>query len=234
MNTVNKKGKKLTVLKWGIIAALTFCAAYIALWVPAAADSVMPVSYVTRAENYIYSPCVAAKGNLAKTPSGWTALVYVNEGDISSVAVGQQAALTGAAFPDGSFFGKVSAIGDSAHVITQSTVSLPETVVDVTIEVEQGDTSILRTGYSVTAQIKTGEERTVSVLPYSVIGQDDEGEYVYVLEKGLARRRGIVTGIELSDGTEIVSGISREDNVLAEPEKLFEGARVRTGGKSKE
>lgn len=221
--------RKLPILKILLVSALLFSAGYIAFRVPEAAESFLPFSRTMRAESYTYSPTVTAKGTIIKSGEEWLAVVAVNEGDISLVETGQQAQLSGAALPDGEFSGSVSLVGDTAYTSALSAVSVPETVVDVTVSIEEGDDSLLRAGYSVTAQLKTGEERTVSMLPYSVIGQDETGEYVYVLENGLAVRRDIVTGIELADRTEIVEGVSEEDVVLTDPETLFEGARVRTG-----
>lgn len=220
--------KKPPILKILLIAALLFSAAYIAFRVPEAAESFLPFARTLRAERYTYAPTVTAKGTIAKSGGKWLAVVAVNEADILSVKTGQSVRLSGAALPDGEFYGSVTAVSDIAYTSTLSTASVPVTVVDVTVNIDEGDEALLRSGYSVTAQLTTGEERTVNMLPYSVIAQDEQGEYVYVLENGLAVRRSIVTGIELSDKTEIVEGVREEDVVLTNPEKLFEGAKVRT------
>lgn len=220
--------KKPPILKMLIIAALLFSAGYIAFRVPQAAESFLPFSRTIKAESYTYAPTVTAKGTIIKSGGQWLAVVAVNEGDILSVEAGQPARLSGAALPDGEFSGKVASVSDTAYTSTFSAASAPVTVVDVTVNIDEGDEALLRSGYSVTAQLTTGEERTVNMLPYSVIAQDEQGEYVYVLENGVAVRRGIVTGIELSDRTEIVEGVTSEDLVLTNPETLFEGARVRT------
>lgn len=220
--------KRPPILKILIVAALLFSAGYIAFCVPEAAESFLPFSRTVRAESYTYTPTVTAKGTIIKSGDGWIAVVAVNEGDILSVETGQSVKLSGAALPDGEFFGKVTTVSDTAYTSALSAASIPMTVVDVTVNIEEGDKALLRSGYSVTAQLRTGEERTVNMLPYSVIGQDEAGEYVYVLENGIAVRHDILTGIELSDRTEIVQGVTAEDVVLTNPETLFEGARVRT------
>ena len=220
--------KRPPILKILIVAALLFSAGYIAFQVPAAAESFLPFSRTVRAESYTYAPTVTARGTILNNDGKWLAVVAVNEGDIPLVETGQTVRLSGAALPDGEFSGTVTLVGDTAYTSTLSSVSAPVTVVDVTVSIEEGDETLLRSGYSVTAQLRTGEERTVAMLPYSVIEQDELGEYVYVLENGLAVRHDIVTGIELSDRTEIVSGVTEADVVLTNPETLFEGARVRT------
>ena len=219
--------KRPPILKIMIVAALLFSAVYIAFYVPEAAESFLPFSRTIKAERYTYAPTVTAKGTIIRSGEEWLAVVAVNEGDIPLVQTGQTVRLSGAALPDGEFFGSVTLVGDTAYTSTLSSVSLPETVVDVTVTIEEGNEELLRSGYSVTAQLTTGDRRTVSMLPYTAIAQDEQGEYVYVLENGLAVRHDIVTGIELSDRTEIVSGVAETDVVLTDPENLFEGARVR-------
>lgn len=220
--------KRPPILKILIITALFFSAGYIAFCVPDAAESFLPFSRTVRAESYSYAPTVTARGTIIRSGEQWLAVVAVNEGDISMVEAGQPVSLSGAALPDGEFSGRVSLVGDTAYTSALSAVSVPVTVVDVTVSIEEGDEALLRSGYSVTAQLTTGDSRTVNMLPYTAIAQDEAGEYVYVLENGIAVRHDIVTGIELSDRTEIVEGVTPEDLVLTDPEKLFEGARVRT------
>lgn len=220
--------KRPPILKILIVAALLFSAGYIAFCVPEAAESFLPYSRTIRAESYTYAPTVTARGTIIKSGERWLAVVAVNEGDIPSVEEGQQVKLYGAALPDGEFSGTVNAVGDVAYSSAISSVSLPVTVVDVTVSIDEGNPELLRSGYSVTAQLTTGDKRTVNMLPYTAIAQDEAGEYVYVLENGVAVRHDIITGIELSDRTEIVEGVTEADLVLTNPESLFEGAKVRT------
>ena len=65
------------------------------------------------------------------------------------------------------------------------------------------------------------------MLPYSVIRQDEKGEYVYILQNGSSVRRDIVTGIELADKTDVVSGIFEGDMIICDPEAVSDGGKVR-------
>lgn len=219
-----KNKKRIPILKSLIIIALAASACYIAFVVPETAAGAVPVVEAVEAKYSDYNPTVSAKGALTRQGDLWLAVVAVSEADISDIEIGQRAQLSGAAFPDGAYSGSVSAIADTAY--TLQSAGTPEIVVDVTVTVEEGDVSQLRPGYSVTAQLETGEEREVIMLPYSVICQDDAGEYVYVLQNGAAVRKDIVTGIELPDRTEVVSGLSGSDMVLYDPEEIREGDRV--------
>ncbi len=220
-----KSKRRLPLLKIIIIAALAFSAGYVAFVVPDAVESFMPAVDTIKAESLEYKPTVSAKGAIVSRGEQWMAVVAVNEGDISAVEIGQSVQLSGAALPDGIYRGSVISIADTAY--TQQTAAAPEIVVDVTVEIEEGDFSMLRSGYSVTAQLKTGEERFVKMLPYSVIRQDEKGEYVYILQNGSSVRRDIVTGIELADKTEVVSGIFEGDMIICDPEAVSDGGKVR-------
>lgn len=217
-----KKRKNLSLLKIAIIAALGGAAGYMAFAVPEAVQSMVPVVETVSAEICQYRPTVTAKGTIVKKEEGWLAVVAVNEADISLIEKGQAVQLSGAALVEGEYSGRVTGMGENAYTLTTNTAALPETVVDVTVAIEKGDTGMLRAGYSVTAQLITGDERTLTMLPYTAIAQDETSEYVYVLEKGISVRRNIETGIELSDKTEILSGITAEDRVLIYPEQVTE------------
>lgn len=217
-----KKRKNLSLLKIAIIAALGGAAGYMAFAVPEAVQSMVPVVETVSAEICQYRPTVTAKGTIVKKEEVWLAVVAVNEADISLIEKGQAVQLSGAALVEGEYSGRVTGMGENAYTLTTNTAALPETVVDVTVAIEKGDTGMLRAGYSVTAQLITGDERTLTMLPYTAIAQDETSEYVYVLEKGISVRRNIETGIELSDKTEILSGITAEDRVLIYPEQVTE------------
>ena len=224
---MTKKRKIFSILKTVLITALIFSAGYIALAVPEAADTLMPVVSTVKLEPCEYKPFVTAKGTIVKQDGVFFAVVAVNEADISQVEPGQAAQLSGAAFPNGGYSGTVSMISDNAYTVPLNSLSASETVVDVTVLIEEGDTSRLRSGYSVTAQLKTGEERILNMLPYSAIQQDDKGEYVYVLNSSTAVRRDIVTGMELADKTEVVSGVENSEKVIITPDNVYDGGKVR-------
>lgn len=219
------RNKKIPLLKSMVIASLILSSAYIAFEVPKTAAEAIPTVKQIEARYSDYSPAVSAKGTLIKQEEGWLAIVAVSEADISSIKTGQSAELSGAAFSEEGYSGSIISISDAAY--TLQAAPTPEIVIDVTIAIENGDTSLLRSGYSVTARLKTGESRSMITIPYSAIYQDDKGEYVYILKNGAAQRRDIVTGIELSDTTEIISGLSGSEIVICKAEGVEEGKRVR-------
>ncbi|MBD5130445.1 MAG: HlyD family efflux transporter periplasmic adaptor subunit [Ruminococcaceae bacterium] len=148
----------------------------------------------------------------------------ISELDIAKVAVGQDVRFGLAAYPDEVFFGKVSSISQAAR--SQYNGAVLETVVDVAITPNVPDER-LKSGLSAEVEILLSEPRSICVLPYSAIAQDDSGEYVYVYENGKAVRRGIFTGAEFADGTEITVGITADDIVFQDPLEIADRNYIR-------
>lgn len=151
----------------------------------------------------------------------------ISELDIAKVQIGQEAEFTLAAYPDEVFRGTVSRIAEAAR--SRYNGSVLETVVDVGILPEKYDER-LKSGLSADVDIVLSEARQVLTLPYSAIGQDDNGEFVYVREQDTAVRRSIRTGEEFADGAEIVEGLSPKDVVFDDPEEISERRRIRISG----
>ena len=153
----------------------------------------------------------------------------VSELDIAKVQLGQDVMFTPAAYPDEVFFGKVSEISSAAR--SRYNGAVLETVVDVRITPSVPD-SRFKSGLSADVSIILSEPREIVVLPYSVIEQDEAGEYVYVFEQGQAVRRDIKTGEEFANGAEIRFGVSENDEIFSEP-KAVEGKKyVRIEGEN--
>lgn len=148
----------------------------------------------------------------------------ISELDIAKVSAGQKALITLAAYPDETFLGTVTAIAETAR--DQYSGSVLETVVDVTITPDTPDER-LRSGLSADVEIALEEPREICVVPYSAIGQDDTGEFVCVYENGSSVRRNIITGAEFADGAEVVSGVSTDDVIFEEPEKIVDKSFIR-------
>ncbi len=148
----------------------------------------------------------------------------VSEQYISSVSLGQPVTITLAAYPDEKFTGTVQHISGSAR--NKYVGSVLETVVDVTIAPDKFDTRF-KSGLSADVTFTLTEPKKICVLPYEAIGQDEGGEYVYVLDDGKACRRKIFTGAEFSDGTEIIKGVTSSDKVFTKPEVIAESRYIR-------
>ncbi len=150
-----------------------------------------------------------------------TLTAMVSERSISKVAVGQNVKITVDAL-DNSFSGNVLSVSSLASKVYNGSVE--ETVVEVEIAID-GDTSVLKSGYSAKGKIMTGLETSFLTLPYSAICQDEQGEYIYLIEKGRAKRKNITTGRELTGCTEVY-GIAQNEIVIDSPEGITEGMLI--------
>lgn len=171
---------------------------------------------------------VSIAGNGASVESGYSIATIaatdelmvtaaVSELEIAKVSEGQRAYFTCAAYPTEVFLGTVTHIAGAAR--NQYNGAVLETVVDVVVTPD-GEDARLKSGLSADVDILLSDPREICVLPYESIGQDDAGEYIYVLKDGKAQRQGIFTGAEFSDGTEVLKGVTMYDKVFADPSAI--------------
>ena len=166
-------------------------------------------------------------GTSIATIAGTDSLVLtsaVSELNIARIQPGQPVEFTLSAYPDDVFTGTVSKIAGSAR--SQYSGAVLETVVDVLISPDTTDPR-LRSGLTADVRFQLSDPRKICVLPYNAIGQDEEGEYVYLLEDGAAVKDKIFTGAEFSDGTEVIKGATINDKVFLDPEDISLSRYVR-------
>lgn len=166
-------------------------------------------------------------GTSIATIAGTDSLVLtsaVSELNIARIQPGQPVEFTLSAYPDDVFTGTVSKIAGSAR--SQYSGAVLETVVDVLISPDTTDPR-LRSGLTTDVRFQLSDPRKICVLPYNAIGQDEEGEYVYLLEDGAAVKHKIFTGAEFSDGTEVIKGATINDKVFLDPEDISLSRYVR-------
>ena len=166
-------------------------------------------------------------GTSIATIAGTDSLVLtsaVSELNIARIQPGQPVEFTLSAYPDDIFTGTVSKIAGSAR--SQYSGAVLETVVDVLISPDSTDPR-LRSGLTADVRFQLSDPRKICVLPYNAIGQDEEGEYVYLLEDGAAVKHKIFTGAEFSDGTEVIKGATINDKVFLDPEDISLSKYVR-------
>ncbi len=144
----------------------------------------------------------------------------VDEPDLPRIAVGQRMIVTFDGLPDRRWEGKVLSV--PSGVTETGGRQVGEVVGEIS------DTRLtLPPNASVNVQIIVGEKRSVLSIPRAALQRDGAQRYVYVLEKGRARRRPVSVGlIGLSD-VEIVNGLSEKEIVLIPGTvALSEGMRV--------
>ena len=157
--------------------------------------------------------------------SSFLAVVQVGEEDIGKVSVGDAVLISGSGLGDQTYRGTVQKIYPAAEKETEE--SVPQ--VGVEILIEEAD-SLLKDGFTVEAQILSGEPENMTSLPYEAILQDENNrEYVFIFQDGRAWRKNITTGREMLYTTEVF-GLTGEEVVLLDPQGLTDGQRVLTSG----
>ena len=77
---------------------------------------------------------------------------------------------------------------------------------------ETGDSIIL--GMDAKITVYTRKTEAALLVPVEVINADRDGDFLYVAENGIAVRKPIVCGISTDQYTEILEGISEEDEII--------------------
>lgn len=223
---VDRKSSAALIESLGKVSALAISAANLSTAIALLPDTITS-DCTGRVISTSGSGCAVQSGSSIATIAAKDELVVtaaISELDIADVAVGQTAQFRLSAYPNDIFTGTVSSIANVAR--SQYNGSVLETVVDVQILPGSAD-SRLKAGLTAQADIALSKPHTVLVLPYSAIGQDDSGEYVWVYENNSAVRKSIATGHEFSDGAEIISGITAECTILDNPEKIAINSHIR-------
>lgn len=152
--------------------------------------------------------------------------VSIQESRLKNIKVGQLAVVSGIAFTVSEYQGVVSFISSTAR--QQYVGTTTETVVDAVISLSEKDDS-LKPGLSAKSKILVGSEKNSIVIPYEYVLQDEfNNEYVYLYKDGYSIKCVVKTGKELTNGFEILSGLSPGDLVIKNPDKIKKaGEKVR-------
>lgn len=125
--------------------------------------------------------------------------------DIQKLALGQKADVV---ISGRTYSGQVSKINRMAEPNASNTP-----MVGVEIHLQDGDDSIIL-GLDAKLTIYTDKTENALLVPVEAINADREGDFLYVVENGLAVRRPVVCGISTDTYTEILEGITEEDVII--------------------
>lgn len=155
----------------------------------------------------------------------WAMTAQISESQIAGIQVGDMAIITLLALKDRTYQGVVCAISPTARRSEGLTSSVA--TVEVSVAILNADEK-LKNDYSAEAVILSQQAKNLCTLPYEAVLQDENNqEYVFVLNEGRAQRRPIQTGQELLSCVEVVSGVCVSDAVLIPNGALTDGERVR-------
>jgi len=160
-------------------------------------------------------------------PSETLTEVQVDEADIAQVREGQEADIFAAAYPDTPLSGTVQSIASVARQAPgQASLSFL-----VKILLDEQDSTTIRPGMSVRADIYTQSSEETLAIPVQAVlydedaGEDDEGKeeqtYVFVMQDGKAVRKDVEVGISSDSDQEITAGLEEGDIVISGPFRVL-------------
>lgn len=132
-------------------------------------------------------------------------IVNVLEKDIPAIAIGTKAVVSVDAYPGEIFDGAIARMSDAVDL---STRTMP-----VEIDIPNRD-HLLKSGMFASVSLIIGRQSNALTVPTTALLKDPNGYYVYVVDKGVARRKSITIGAEQNSRTEILSGLDDNDNII--------------------
>lgn len=148
----------------------------------------------------------------------------VSEYDTLRIKKDQPVTLTSDAVPDEKWKGKVRLIGDLP--VESTSLDGNDATVEYPVQINVTDKIKLKPGFKMLIEIMT-DKTTVQTLPISAVKQDDDKNYVFIVEKGKAKQVEVKVGAVDSEKIEITDGITEEDEVIVDvTEELSNGMEV--------
>ncbi|HZE92128.1 MAG TPA: efflux RND transporter periplasmic adaptor subunit [Rhizobacter sp.] len=150
--------------------------------------------------------------------------INVDETDIARIAIGQQAKIVPAAFPDKSLHGKVEQVAVTPRQNPGQARNYP-----VKIRLDPNDVAF-HPGMSCRAEIATAKSDGANHLgvPVQAVEYEDAVRMtdktkasVFVVQQGEAVRREVETGIADDQYIEVLSGLKRDETVIVGPPRTL-------------
>lgn len=133
--------------------------------------------------------------------------------DVEKLKTGQQADIT---ISGNSYQGNVSKINRMATMNASNTP-----MVGVEVHITNPDDNIIL-GLDAKLEIFTGKTEDALLIPVESVNADKEGDFLYVVENGIVVRKPIVCGISSDTYTEVLEGITEEDEIIVSSLTDFE------------
>lgn len=148
----------------------------------------------------------------------------ITEYDTLKIKEGQSTILTSDALPDEQWEGEVHFVADlpdEADGMQMDGSSSAQYSVIVTVEEEIA----LKPGFQMLIEIETDKQQTM-VLPLQSVMQEEEQNYVYVVEDNNVVRKDVDVGSVTTEQIEITDGLTNEDQVIVDPTSVSVGMEV--------
>lgn len=130
---------------------------------------------------------------------------YASKQDLEKLAVGQKAVIT---ISGHIYDGEVQKINRMAEKNESNTP-----MVGAEVHILNPDENIIL-GMDAKLQINTRNTENALLIPVEAINADRDGDFLYVVENGVAVRKPVICGISSDTFTEILEGITEEDEII--------------------
>lgn len=141
----------------------------------------------------------------------------VDESNLPSLKVGQEAEISSGAFSEGSFRGTVSELG--------AAVDQARGTIEIKV-VPNNTPEWLRPGQTVNVNIITGKNVSRLLVPESALIRVGDETVVFVIKDGKVAQKPVVTRPPTQEGVPVISGLAPEDRIIAETADINVGDRV--------
>jgi HlyD family secretion protein len=182
---------------------------------------VAPFAGIVTAINAEPGQAVGAQGVVRLVSTALEIRLEVDESNLADLAVGQTAAVSSSAFPEGDFSGTVSEIGAAVDP-SRGTVRI--TVTPITLP------QWLRPGQTVNVNIITHRAVPRLLVPASAFSRAGERSVVFVVQEGRAIEKPVLTRPPTEHGVPVLAGLRAEDRIIANAQGITGGERVRVRG----
>src|SRR5699024_7011537 len=147
----------------------------------------------------------------------------ISEYDALEIKKEQSVELTSDAVPDEAWEGEVDRMSDLAE---QSDGSEDDSGATHAVESKvKDDASELKAGFGMLMEIET-KNKKANVLPLTAGEQEDDNDYVYMVNDGVAERIEIKTGMTTNEAIEMTEGVSEDDIIIEDSDSVEEGMEV--------
>ncbi len=150
-----------------------------------------------------------------------TMLLDINlpESAINDIKVGQEALITHYTIPQDTIIGEITELSPAISAETRTFKG--KLLVD-------NEDLLIRPGMFVKADIVVDHKDLAIIIPKSIIQNNRNRKYVYVVKQGIATLREIQVGLEDKDNVEVTRGLNRDDQlVIRGYETLRDNSKVK-------
>ena len=156
---------------------------------------------------------VAVKGKILRQGEKVFANLFISEDVFSKIKKGQNLTVSGSAFGNKTYKGKITQIGEVES--GENSIAY----VNARAKIKKRDKR-LKSGFNIKADITVKKIKQKIIIPSYSILQDSGGEYIYKLNKNVAEKAYIKTGEMTNKGTVVKTNLKENEYIVLNPEKL--------------